>query len=79
MQEKKINMKSFIIIILLFIIVVMIDTNWQKSKELNEKQKKIDEIEIQINSLWDNVQQLQNEYSKIVDKLYNPEVNKVDQ
>lgn len=78
MQEKKINMKSFIIIILLFIIVVMIDTNWQKSKELNDKQKKIDEIEIQINSLWDNVQQLQNEYGKIVDKLYNPEVNKVD-
>lgn len=77
-MEKKLNVKTLVIVVLLFVIVVMVDTNWQKSKELNEKQKQIDAIEIQINSLWENVQQLQNEYGKIVDKLYNPEVNKVD-
>lgn len=60
-MEKKLNMKTLVILILLFVIVVMVDCNWQKTKELIEQQKKIDAIEIQVKSLWENVQQLQEE------------------
>ena len=65
--------QTIVILILTFLVFFLVDYNWQKSEELFEKQKKIDEMEIQINSLWDNVQQLQDEYGKIVDKLYAPE------
>ena len=65
--------QTIVILILTFLVFFLVDYNWQKSEELFEKQKKIDEMEIQINSLWDNVQQIQDEYGKIVDKLYVPE------
>lgn len=65
-------LKNWLIGILLLIILVMWDINWQKTKELKEKQTKIEQINIQITSLWENVLQLQEEYGKIVDKLYNP-------
>ena len=65
-------LKNWLIAILLLIILVMWDINWQKTKELKEKQTKIEQINIQITSLWENVLQLQEEYGKIVDKLYNP-------
>lgn len=64
---------TIIIIVLLAVVVWLIDYNWRQTKLLIDKQTKIEEIEIQINSLWDNVQQLQDEYGKIVDKLYKPE------
>lgn len=74
-MQKRDWLQTIIIIVLLVMIVWLINFNWEQTLLLVEKQKKIDEIEIQINSLWDNVQQLQNEYGKMVDKLYNPEVN----
>ena len=52
--------------------MVLSDTIGQKNKELKEKQTSIEEMRIQITSLWENVLQLQEEYGKIVDKLYNP-------
>lgn len=64
---------TIIIIVLLAVVVWLIDYNWRQTQLLIDKQTKIEEIEIQINSLWDNVQQLQDEYGKIVDKLYKPE------
>lgn len=65
-------LKNWLIAILLFVVVVLSDTIGQKNKELKEKQTSIEEIRIQITSLWENVLQLQEEYGKIVDKLYNP-------
>ena len=65
-------LKNWLIGILLFVVVVLSDTIGQKNKELKEKQTSIEEMRIQITSLWENVLQLQEEYGKIVDKLYNP-------
>ena len=65
-------LKNWLIAILLFVVVVLSDTIGQKNKELKEKQTSIEEMRIQITSLWENVLQLQEEYGKIVDKLYNP-------
>lgn len=61
MKKDTFSVKTFVIIILIFFIIVLVDGNWQKTKELVDKQKKIDAIEIQIRSLWENVQQLQEE------------------
>lgn len=61
MKKDAFSIKTFVIIMLIFFIIVLVDGNWQKTKELIEKQKKIDAIEIQIRSLWENVQQLQEE------------------
>ena len=65
-------LKNWLIAILLFVVVVLSDTIGQKNKELKEKQTSIEEMRIQITSLWENVLQLQEEYGKIIDKLYNP-------
>ena len=65
-------LKNWLIAILLFVVIVLSDTIGQKNKELKEKQTGIEEMRIQITSLWENVLQLQEEYGKIVDKLYNP-------
>ena len=65
-------LKNWLIAILLFVLIVLSDTIGQKNKELKEKQTSIEEMRIQITSLWENVLQLQEEYGKIVDKLYNP-------
>lgn len=65
-------LKNWLIAILLFVVVVLSDAIGQKNKELKEKQTSIEEMRIQITSLWENVLQLQEEYGKIVDKLYNP-------
>lgn len=65
-------LKNWLIAILLFVVIVLSDTIGQKNKELKEKQTSIEEMRIQITSLWENVLQLQEEYGKIVDKLYNP-------
>ena len=67
---KNINIKDWIIIILIFVVVVLGDTVWLKNKELEKKQTSIEDLTIQVNSLWENVLQLQEEYGKIVDKLY---------
>lgn len=72
-KQEQNSYKNIIIVVLIFIIIVLCDTIWLKNKELNEKQNSIDELNIQINSLWENVQQLQDEYSKIIDKLYSPD------
>lgn len=71
-MEKK-YIKNLFIVLLVFIIIVLADTIWKKNQEIKEKQISIDDLNIQINSLWENVQQLQEEYSKIVDKLYSPD------
>ena len=65
-------LKNWLIAILLFVVIVLSDTIGQKNKELKEKQTSIEEMRIQITSLWENVLQLQEEYGKIIDKLYNP-------
>ena len=65
-------LKNWLIAILLFFLFVLSDAIGQKNKELKEKQTSIEEMRIQITSLWENVLQLQEEYGKIVDKLYNP-------
>lgn len=72
-NQKQSSYKNIIIVVLIFIIIVLCDTIWLKNKELDKKQDSIDKLNIQINSLWENVQQLQNEYSKIIDKLYSPD------
>lgn len=64
--------KNWLIAILLFVVIVLSDTIGQKNKELKEKQTSIEDMRIQITSLWENVLQLQEEYAKIIDKLYNP-------
>lgn len=69
-MDKNINIKDWIIIILIFVVVVLGDTVWSKNKELEKKQTSIEDLTIQVNSLWENVLQLQEEYGKIVDKLY---------
>lgn len=69
-MDKSINIKDWIIIILIFVVVVLGDTVWLKNKELEKKQTSIEDLTIQVNSLWENVLQLQEEYGKIVDKLY---------
>lgn len=71
-MEKK-YIKNLFIVLLVFIIIVLADTIWKKNQEIKEKQTSIDDLNIQINSLWENVQQLQEEYSKIIDKLYSPD------
>jgi len=71
-MEKK-YIKNLFIVLLVFIIIVLADTIWKKNQEIKEKKTSIDDLNIQINSLWENVQQLQEEYSKIVDKLYSPD------
>lgn len=71
-MEKK-YIKNLFIVLLVFIIIVLADTIWKKNQEIKEKQTSIDDLNIQINSLWENVQQLQEECSKIVDKLYSPD------
>ena len=65
-------LKNWLIAILLFVVIGLSDDIGQKNKELKEKQTSIEEMRIQITSLWENVLQLQEEYGKIVDKLYNP-------
>lgn len=65
-------LKNWLIAILLFVVIVLSDTIGQKNKELKEKQTSIEQLNVQVNSLWENVLQLQEEYGKIVDKLYNP-------
>ena len=65
-------LKNWLIAILLFVVIVLSDAIGQKNKELKEKQTSIEEMRIQITSLWENVLQLQEEYGKIVDKLYSP-------
>lgn len=65
-------LKNWLIAILLFVVIVLSDTIGQKNKELKEKQTSIEEMRIQITSLWENVLQLQEEYGIIADKLYNP-------
>ena len=65
-------LKNWLIAILLFVVIVLSDAIGQKNKELKEKQTSIEEMRIQITSLWENVLQLQEEYGIIVDKLYNP-------
>ena len=65
-------LKNWLIAILLFVVIVLSDTIGQKNKELKEKQTSIEEMRIQITSLWENVLQLPEEYGKIVDQLYNP-------
>ena len=69
-MDKSINIKDWIIIILIFVVVVLGDTVWLKNKELEKKQTSIEDLTIQVNSLWENVLQLQEEYGKIIDKLY---------
>lgn len=69
-MDKNINIKDWIIIILIFVVVILGDTVWLKNKELEKKQTSIEDLTIQVNSLWENVLQLQEEYGKIVDKLY---------
>lgn len=69
-MDKSINIKDWIIIILIFVVVILGDTVWLKNKELEKKQTSIEDLTIQVNSLWENVLQLQEEYGKIVDKLY---------
>ena len=69
-MDKNINIKDWIIIILIFVVVVLGDTVWSKNKELEKKQTSIEDLTIQVNSLWENVLQLQEEYGKIIDKLY---------
>lgn len=71
-MEKK-YIKNLFIVLLVFVIIVLADTIWKKNQKIKEKQTSIDDLNIQINSLWENVQQLQEEYSKIVDKLYSPD------
>lgn len=68
-------MKNKVIICVFIIFIVLLCCNIKITSELINKQKQIDAMNIQINSLWENVQQLQDEYAKIVDKLYNPERN----
>lgn len=65
-------LKNWLIAMLLFVVVVLSGTIGLKNKELKEKQTSIEQLNIQVNSLWENVLQLQEEYAKIVDKLYNP-------
>ena len=74
-MDKNINIKDWTIIILIFVVVVLGDTVWLKNKELEKKQTSIEDLTIQVNSLWENVLQLQEEYGKIIDKLYNPNNN----
>lgn len=52
------------------IVIFLSMMNIKRYKELQDKQTKIDQMNIQINSLWENVLQLQEEYGKIIDKLY---------
>lgn len=65
MEKKKDIFKSILILVLIFSVLLLGKINCEKTKELKR-------INIQINSLWENVLQLQEEYGKIVDKLYNP-------
>lgn len=69
-MDKNINFKDWFIIMLIFAVIVLSDTIWEKNKELEKKQTSIEDLTIQVNSLWENVLQLQEEYGKIVDKLY---------
>ncbi len=62
--------KNCIIGILVVIVIFLSMMNIKRYKELQDKQTKIDQMNIQINSLWENVLQLQEEYGKIIDKLY---------
>lgn len=62
--------KNYIIGILVVVIIFLSMVNIKRYKELQDKQTKIDQMNIQINSLWENVLQLQEEYGKIIDKLY---------
>lgn len=62
--------KNYIIGILVVIVIFLSMMNIKRYKELQDKQTKIDQMNIQINSLWENVLQLQEEYGKIIDKLY---------
>lgn len=71
--------KKLLVIIITFIITfLMIGMGCQgyaiyKLKMSNDQLVKANtQKDIQINSLWDNVQQLQNDYAGIVDILYNP-------
>ena len=64
------NEKNYIIGILVVVVIFLSMMNIKKYKELQDKQTKIDQMNIQINSLWENVLQLQEEYGKIIDKLY---------
>ena len=52
-------LKNWLIAILLFVVIVLSDAIGQKNKELKEKQTSIEEMRIQITSLWENVLQLQ--------------------
>ena len=63
------NEKNYIIGILVVVVIFLSMMNIKKYKELQDKQTKIDQMNIQINSLWENVLQLQEEYGKIIDKL----------
>lgn len=74
-MDKNINFKDWFIIMLIFAVVVLGDTVWLKNKELEKKQTSIEDLTIQVNNLWENVLQLQEEYGKIIDKLYNPNNN----
>ena len=74
-MDKNINFKDWFIIMLIFAVVVLGDTVWLKNKELEKKQTSIEDLTVQVNSLWENVLQLQEEYGKIIDKLYNPNNN----
>lgn len=69
-MDKNINFKDWFIIMLIFAVIVLSDTIWEKNKELEKKQTSIEDLTIQVNSLWENVLQLQEEYGKIIDKLY---------
>lgn len=72
------NKKIVVIVITFIITFLMIGMGCQgyviyQLKESNDKLVKANaQKDIQINSLWDNVQQLQNDYAGIVDILYNP-------
>ena len=69
-MDKNINFKDWFIIMLIFAVIVLSDTIWEKNKELEKKQTSIEDLTIQVNSLWEDVLQLQEEYGKIIDKLY---------
>lgn len=65
---KEVSIALFMLFTIIFEISCMIKTNILK-KELEDYKYWQN---IQINSLWENVQQMQDEYARIIDILYNP-------
>jgi uncharacterized coiled-coil protein SlyX len=66
---------SIVLVLLTICIFLLSNSIIDLNKTIKKQQEQIDAMNIQIGSLWENVLQLQEEYGKIIDKLYNPEYN----